>query len=102
MNKFGAKLLTATIKNPLKKELVYRMLMDYTTAYRVMEQNNVAEKLLYYKHHYLTKPNPIVIQMSGGLGNQMSLYAFGKTLESNGYSVIFDGGHYKNTNYGGG
>lgn len=95
MTKFGAKLLTATIKNPTKREIIYRMLMDYTTAYRAMEQNDLAEKMLKYVHNYLDKPNLVIINLLGGLGNQMYLYTFGKALESKGYSVIFDGGQYK-------
>lgn len=96
MTKLGAKLLTATIKNPTKREIIYRMLMDYTTAYRAMEQNDLAEKMLKYVHNYLDKPNLVIINLLGGLGNQMYLYIFGKALEFKGYSVIFDGGQYKN------
>ena len=102
MTKFGAKLLTLTIKNPAKREMIYRMLMDYTIAYRAIKQNDLVEKLLYYKHNYLTKPNLVIIQLLGGLGNQMYLYAFGKALQSKGYSVVFDAGHYKNLSNGGG
>lgn len=95
MTKFGAKLLTYTIKNPTKREIIYRMLMDYTTAYRAMEQNDLVEKMLKYVHNYLDKPNLVIVNLFGGLGNQMFLYTFGKALESKGYSVIFDGGQYK-------
>lgn len=102
MTKLGAKLLTLTIKNPNKRECVYRMLADYTTAYRVMEQNNMIEKCLKYVHNYLNKPNLVIVNLVGGLGNQMLLYTFGKALKTKGYSVIFDGGQYKTAICGGG
>ncbi len=37
-----------------------------------------------------------MIHLSGGLGNQMYNYTFGKALESKGYDVIFDASDYKN------
>lgn len=32
----------------------------------------------------------LIIKMWGGLGNQMFIYAFGKALESYGYTICFD------------
>lgn len=99
MTKFGAKLLTATIKNPQKREFIYNMLMDYSFANTAIKQNMSIEWLINCVHNYLSKPNLVVSWLVGGLGNQMYFYAFGKALESKGYSVVFDanaGGYAKN------
>lgn len=103
MTKLGAKLLTATIKNPQKRNFIYNMLMDYSFANTAMKQNASIEWLINCVHNYLSKPKLVVVWLVGGLGNQMYFYVFGKALESMGYSVIFDanaGGYAKN--YGGG
>ena len=102
MTKFGARLLTQTIKNPQKRHFVYNFLIDNTFANNVLKQKNIAEKQLHYIHNYLAKPKLAIVWIVGGLGNQMYLYAFGKALQSKGYSVIFDAGHYKNLSNGGG
>ena len=99
MTKLGAKLLTATIKNPQKREFIYKFVTDAQFANHAINRENIVEKQLYYVHNYLSKPNLIVVWLVGGLGNQMYLYAFGKALESKGYSVVFDakvGGYAKN------
>ena len=99
MKKFGAKLLTSTIKNPQKREFIYNMLMDYSFANTAIKQNMSIEWLINCVHNYLSKPNLVVSWLVGGLGNQMYFYAFGKALESKGYSVVFDagvGGYAKN------
>lgn len=105
MTKLGAKLLTTTIKNPQKREFIYNMLTKPAFANTAIKQNTSLEWLIHCVHNYLSKPNLIVVWLVGGLGNQMYLYAFGKALESKGYSVIFDGkvgGYAKNIMGGGG
>ena len=104
MTKFGAKLLTFTIKNPQKRKFMYRFLTDYWFANNTLNKENAMEKILHIAHNYLhwNKQNLVIVELGGGLGNQLYGYAFGKMLESKGYSVIFNAGHYKNLSNGGG
>ena len=95
MKPFGAKIISKFIKNPQKRELIYRILSDGGFAEAIIEQKNRIKKLLFYSHNYLTKPNVVVVWLVGGLGNQMYLYAFGKMLQTRGYNVIFDAGTYR-------
>lgn len=104
MKEFGAKIISKFIKNPQKREFVYKILTDGNFAESVIERENYIKKLFFYTHNYLKRKNCVVVWIVGGLGNQMYLYAFGKMLERRGYSVIFDCGTYgyaKNTNGGG-
>ena len=96
MTKLGAKLLTLTIKTPHKRTFVYKFISNNQFAGDTLKREKAIEKLLHYAHNYLTKPNLAVIHLSGGLGNQMYNYTFGKALESKGYDVIFDASDYKN------
>lgn len=104
MKEFGAKIISKFIKNPQKRDFVYKILTDGNFAESVIERENYIKKLFFYTHNYLKRKNCVVVWIVGGLGNQMYLYAFGKMLECRGYSVIFDCGTYgyaKNTNGGG-
>lgn len=98
MKKFGAKIISKFIKNPQKREFVYKILYDGKFAESLMERENCIKKLLFYAHNYLNRKNCVIVWIVGGLGNQMYLYAFGKMLERKGYSVIFDCGTYKYKN----
>ena len=91
MTSFGAKIYTAIIKNPVKKRLVYRMLMDGAFVNKIVRQGDKVEKMLYYVHNYLTKPKLVIVWLpKAGLGNQMYMYAFGRALQHKGYDVVFD------------
>ena len=104
MTKFGARLLTLTIKNPQKREFMYRFVTDYRFANNALKEASSIEKILHIVHNYLhcNKQNFVIVELGGGLGNQLYGYEFGKMLESKGYSVVFNAGHYKNLSNGGG
>ena len=94
MTSFGAKIYTAFIKNPAKKRFVYRMLVDSGSVNALSGQYDKVEQMLYYVHNYLAKPQLAIVCLSGGLGNQMHLYAFGRALQARGHNVVFDARHY--------
>ena len=90
MTNLLAKLLTSTIKNHHKRLFVYKILTDNEFASDTIKKEVYIEKMLNYIHNYLALGNCIVVNLFGGLGNQMLLYAFGKALQIKGYNIIFD------------
>ncbi|WP_181562832.1 hypothetical protein [Helicobacter sp. 10-6591] len=48
------------------------------------------------------KNKNVIVRLVGGLGNQMFIYAFGKFLQQQGYTVRFDTNAYDKQIGGGG